>query len=515
MFCPLKRLVLTYLPTLTLCGCLLLFGTFLSSLAHPTSLGDGIRHLTLARLLQEGNSFEGWGDVLYSGYFSMRSSDPWFLTHVLLMPLGALDIAIAEDMLILLLIGAVGITFLLFLRTLRLSPASQSILIALLLLGHVQFTFRLLVGRPLFLMVALTMLALLAVLHKQPLLLLVLMTMATLLSHLFVFPLFVCLLGSLWLLSLSRKRTALLTVLSSLSGLAIGLLLHPQARNFAHYVFTIFLRVPFLTELDTGTEMHSGIGRMAAVLTLLGACSLFAYHLWYTRRVSWKEMHRRGLSLTASIVLVMTLGMLLWVRMLDFLWPLLLILLAQVLSLYPPIAKETAHVLLPRWALLRKYTLGVLLLVLTVNTAKTFYSFSTVNAENALSHFTDPMKNIPEKSRVLNVDWDLFPSLFSARPDLLFARGMDPSYDYLSDPDSIRFFAAVRNPSEETDWNVWLTELIQHIPSDYLALWRAEKRRNMIETLNQNKSLEHVGMSDRIIVYKILPSTEQSAQDSV
>ena len=144
-----------------------------------------------------------------------------------------------------------------------------------------------------------------------------------------------------------------------------------------------------------------------------------------------------------------------------------------------------------------------MLLILTVNTTKVFHTFGEGNADRALTHFSEPMENIPSESRVLNIDWDLFPALFSVRPDLLYARGMDPSYDYLEDPDSIPLFEAVRAPHEYTDWDTWLTEINQRMPSDYLTLWR-EGRRGVIETLNQHQALEYIGMSDHIIVYKIL-----------
>jgi hypothetical protein len=503
------------LPALTLCGCLLILALILSNIANPTSLGDSIRHLTLASLLRSGQSFQGWGDILYSGYFNTHNVDPWYLTHILLTPLGALDIVTAQKLFILLLVSVVGIGFLTTVNIWRLTPVTQSVLVCLLLFGHIQFSLRLLVGRPLFFMVTLTMFALLFVLQRHALPLIFLMIVATLLSHLFVFPLLVCLVGFLWLFSLSEKYKATLVLLCSIAGVCIGLFLHPQTSNYIHYIVTIFLKVPFLVQLNTSTEMHSGIGRMAPVFALFGAMILFAYSLRHSQRISWKDMHKHGLSLTAVIVTVMIGGMFVWVRMLDFLWPLLLVLLAQILSLHPRVVSETMQSILPQWALHKRLAIGVLVLFLTVHTGKIYYSFTSSDAGRALAHFAEPMKVIPDSARVLNIDWDLFPVLFSARPDLFYARGMDPSYDYLVDPESIGLFSTIRTSSPENiDWDAWLEEMMLHLPSDYLALW-TENRSETIEVLDNVQKLEQVGMSQRIVVYKILVSPRHQRKDSV
>lgn len=480
----------------------------LNILVNPTAPGDGIRHLTIARLLFEGQSFQGWGDFLYSGYFSTRTVDPWFLTHVLLTPLGAFDIALSQELLILILASAVGISFLISLNVLRVQSKTQSVLVALLLLGNVQFILRLLLGRPLFLMVALSMIVLLAIIHRRLVILLPMMIVTTLLSHLFVFPLFICCLGFVWLYSLGERSKAVRVFIYCVLGVLLGLILHPQTTNYIHYVLTIFLKVPFQEQLHIGTEMQPGIGNMAPIIALWGIIALFV-KVTLESGTAWKTFHERGITLSIGITALMTVGMLSWIRMLDFLWPLLLVLIAQLISLRPQVAEETARLIIPNRIVNKKIGLCVLLLFLTVHTAKAYNIYIQNDVDRAPVHFSEPLKNIPRAARVLNVDWDLFPSLFSVRPDLLYARGMDPSYDYLVDPYLNQLYAVIRTSSPKSiQWDVWIEELQSNVPSDYLALW-ADKHADVIAELDEIDGIELIGRSKKLVVYKILLSPKR------
>jgi len=502
----LPRRLIPYIPVCTVCTCLFVFALILSPLQNPTSLGDGIRHLALAQILHQGKQFGGWGDFVTSGYFSLHSSDPWYLTHLLITPLGALDTVLAQKIFILILGFAVGASFLLILSSLKIPSRMQSVCVLVLFLGNVQWMLRLLLGRPVFMMVSLLLLLLLSFLQRKTWPLLPLMTIATLLSHLFVFPLFLCLLGSLWFVLQREYRKASCSMVYAALGVSVAFLLIPQNLNYVHYIAEVFLKVPFNVQLFTGTEMQSGIHRMAPIVVLLGACTLFLRILRMQGRTTKEEMMARGIVLTGTLVGFMTVGMLVWVRMLDFLWPLLLVLLAQILSLCPSLPTELARYLLPKRVLKKRLAWAVLLLIIFVNIAKTEFTFLSTDADRNLGQFADAFKEVPPQSRVLNLDWDLFPALFTVRPDLLYTRGMDPSYDYLVSPHSIDLYSVIRTQTPDAvDWDNWLRELTQYVPSDVLVLWSAN-RSAVLNHLRTIPNLTLLRRNERIAVFKIATS---------
>jgi hypothetical protein len=427
------------LPLITSVIGLLILGSVLIGLEAPLSLGDGIRHITFAsQLFEHGvQHIGGWGDVLFSGYFSVRNIDPWFLTHVLLIPLTVMEVVPAQYLFALLQIALLCSVTVMIFRSLKLSPQVQSALLGVLLFGNIQFTLRLLLGRPLLITVALCILVLAAVLKRKAITVGILLALATLLSHMFPFPVFIAVCGCVWLVSISENKAALQLAMYSVIGVAIGIALHPQSLSYVHYMLTVFLREPFLTPIHNATEMQSGLTRMGAMAAVTGLAVLLAHYARMVGDVSWREMHDKGVSLTAGIVLFMLLCMLLWTRMMDFLWPLQIVLLGQILSLRPYLMRDIATALLPSFALKRGTIVLLTLLILGVHTAKLHHSFRTTDAKRLLTHFSTPLQNIPAGSRILNTDWDIFPALFTVRPDLLFTRGMSPSYDYVLSPKSI------------------------------------------------------------------------------
>lgn len=496
---------------------LLVLASLLLRLENPTSLGDGIRHLTLVRLLARGEiaEFHGWGDVLFTGYFSTRNVDPWYLTHTVLLPLGFLPLIPAQNSLILGMSALLAGAFLFAIRACKLSPLANGVLVLLLLLGNMQFSMRLMLGRPLFLMAALTLLCLACILERRAFAVGALLCVATLLSHLFFFPLAVALCGVLWLWSSGEKRMAAVLLACAAAGTGAGLLLHPDSAQYFHYFTRVFLRIPLLTGLPVGTEMQSGFDRMGMPIAAYGLAALFILVAKNRHSLPWSEMHQRGLTLTGGICIAMLLGMAAWVRMLDFLWPLLLVFVAQALSLSPALARETVSAILPRKAIAMHAPAVAMLMILTVHTVKLHVSFVETDHERSLAEFAGPLSGMAPGSRVLNLDWDLFPSLFSVRPDLLYARGMDPSYDYIADPAStILFLPEMSELETQEQRGAWLQTLEERFQPDYLAVW-ADKNTGMLQKLLATDDLVLVSKSERLAVFKTPKYAPLRAEDSV
>lgn len=501
-----------FLPLITTVVGLLILGSVLIGLEAPLSLGDGIRHITFASQFVEHGArhIGGWGDVLFSGYFTAYNIDPWFLTHILLIPLTGMEIVPAQYLFALLQIALLCAATVLVFRSLKLSPQVQSVLLGILLFGNMQFTLRLLLGRPLLITVALCVLVLAAVLKRKIQVVGILIALATLLSHMFPFPVFIAVCGCMWLVSITENKTALQLAVYSVIGVAIGVALHPQSLSYIHYMCTVFLREPFLTPIHNATEMQSGYARMGAMAAVTGLAVLLAHYARTVGNVSWSEMHRKGVSLTAGIVLLMLLCMLLWTRMMDFLWPLQIVLLGQLLSLRPHLMRDMATALLPSFALKKRTIVLLTLLVLGVHTAKLHHSFRTTDAKRLLTHFSIPLQDIPEGARILNTDWDIFPALFTVRPDLLFARGMSPSYDYVLDPTSIALFQTVHSHTPgNAEWKSSMKKLLTTYPAEYLVIW-TPKNTATTEALLSLSSLEEYGRSSEILVFTISPSAEDT-----
>lgn len=505
------------LPVIIIAFSTVIFASVFVGLHAPTSLGDGIRHHTLAsRLSQNGvSSFAGWGDILYQGYFSLHNSDPWFLTHILLMPLSVTDIMTAQRIFILMSIVLVSLAMLYAMRPLNLSATTQAVFLALLLFGHVQFSMRLLLGRPLILMVAMSIVIWSTVLQKKAVTAGVLLCIATLLSHLFIFPFFIVLCASIWLWTLREKHDAICMATAGVAGIALGFVLHPQSMEYMHFFFTVFLRIPFLQNLPLGTELKSGVGRMATPFALSGSAILLTYYAVRMCNITKKELQAGGVTLTAFIALVFLFGLCLWVRMLDFLWPILLLLLAQILSLTPNLAVKTAQALLPSFALRHHMPLLILLSILSVHTGKMHHSFRSTDSERLLSHFSVPLQNISADSKILNIDWDLFPALFTVRPDLRYARGMDPSLDFVADPSFMNVLMQIRNSHpENVNWESWAAALEQKYPSDFLVI-RIPVHKNVLPYIRAVSRFTEVETSEEIAVFKMSSSSEQSTKDAV
>lgn len=465
---------MTNRPLLALLLCLLPFGITVALTQNPTSLGDGIRHLTHAQILsQEGvYSSDGWGDYLFTGYFSDHSSDPWFLSHIVLIPLSALPLTHGHAGLVLLSILSIALSLLLIFRSWKLPPGTQAVLLSLLILGNTQFALRITLGRPVFLMVALTLWVIYAILQRKHIVLCVLLLLATLLSHLFVFPLFIVLTGVAWFLTNGDRREAVSALLWSAIGVVVGILIHPHSLPYLHYLSNVFFVIPFLSEsLDLGTEFRSESLYATLHLPFIALSGLTVVSALRKRETTFEDIHTNATTFLLCVCLVFIIGIYSWVRFVDFAWPLVVLLLGFICKTYPQSVSYTAKALLPSFALQKNVLVPVLLLVLIVTGVKVPMHFVKNDGERNLHALSALMSSIEPGARIFNVDWDTMPGLFSQRPDLLYARGMDPTFDYVWDPDASILLSALKSRERYLiDWDIWREQITEKYESDYIVI---------------------------------------------
>lgn len=456
----------------------------------------------MAQLMAEQGilAIGGWGDVLYHGYFTQRNSDPWFLYHVLLVPLTQFSPAVAQKIIILLSVVLLSSVFIAACRHLKLSPLSTSVLLAILLLGNIQFTLRAFLARPALILSALTVLCYLLILKRQWELLFGLLVFCTLLSHLFVIPLFILALCVLWHWSRFQDAEGFVLAFIVMSAVLLGIWLHPQSQNYLHYLATIFTKLPFLLHLDVGTEMKSGFGREATLLAMLGVITLALLAGIAQHKATLRLYHEQGITLLGSIVGIMCAGFFIWVRMIDFLWPFCLLFLATIISLQPYSISKTLPELLPKKLRHPHVYLLVLMIILGTHTGKLFHTYWQDDAHKSLEPARAALHTIPSGTKVLNVDWDVFPMLMSVRPDLQYARGMDPGFNFLLDRRSEQLFA---NTIERTHPAAWYKHALEVFPdTEVFVLW-SHRHPELLALFRSTPALQTVYPQDTISVFKI------------
>lgn len=515
---------------------------------NPISLDDGLRHFKIAELYREnwmkglagsesalGGRIEGWGDFFFTGYFSERNFDPWYGADLAYIPFTfipnpviGLKVATIGFLVIILL------SFLLLLRRYKASPELSALLLFLLFLGSYGFTNRMLFGRPFLLTTGVFLLTYLLLLEKRFFLLALLLAFSVLLSHLFIFPVLLCLLGVVWMLSLKRWRDSVLLAGAASGGVIIGFLLHPDPPLYLSYLRDVFLRIPFAKELGIGAEFAGGLSDADILLFLILFLLILVFALC-RRRFSLPALlsRRPEISLTLFLMLGFLGAYVLWERAVDFLWPLMLLFALQLLTIDANIEREafmhlhsSIHPRLPfRW-------IQGLLLLLFLNSGLIIFQNLKFDRSKSLS-FYSAIQSIPAQSRVLNIDWDIFPVLFFLRSDLLYARGMDPTFDWVNDVGATKLFDRVNDrfsfqwsdlprtiadarmrfngsnlsfvrlkEKEDLDVSLWLKDLRNHFQADYLLLKKGV-HPSLIQKLSEGQHLSLAFESHAIVIFSL------------
>jgi hypothetical protein len=483
------------------------FAIILFSSHEPYWYDDGLRHIVIAQQFL-ASGLHTWHQYFFAGYFSTRDLNPWFLSDLAYVPLAWLDTVTALKLTTICQISLLVGAFYLLLRQLHVVPQLQAIFIAVLLLGSEYFTLRLLLGRPFVLSAAVFFFALWAILQRRYLVLAGLIAISVLLSHMFVFTLVLCFVSALWCIWCEQGsfRSALRILSSWLGGASLGFLLHPQQQLYMSYIREVFVVIPFSKDLGIGWEFSSGLLHAEpSVFLILGLLPVLIVLAGRQLGQRYLVLHRASFILLLALSLVFFGGYLIWQRTIDYLWPLLLLTTASIASCSPQFQSMVMQALWQKriWKL---SLLHILVFVGFWQLAGLWLGMRYPSEKPSIVEF-DVLQRLPPQARVFNLDWDYFPAYFFFRPDLQYARGMDPTLDYKHNALDFQAIDIVRQGEESitTDAQEWLAEVTKRFNPQYLVI---DKLRYpaLTSQLAKLASLRVAGKTDKIIAFQIHPS---------
>lgn len=477
---------------------------FLFMLKNPLSLDDGLRHFAMAKVMAEKGILNtaGWSEFFYGGYLSNLKTDPWFLSDALMVPLVQLPADTALKIFTVFTLVCIAVASVLALKSLRVNKVLSTVAIALLFFGDQQFLGRLLIARPFSLMTAVFILSIYTIIKRRYIVAGVVMMIAVLLSQLFVFPLALFILAVCWLFFTRRQKSACVLACCTVAGLAAGLYLHPHNTEYLQYLYSAFVQIPFLQNpIELSREMQSGFMDVsgAGVIILLGSATVLTLLEWRMRGAAFFRTPSFFLLLVALLLLPFYV---LWVRSIDLLWPVLVLLNAGLASLQLKPVMKFARFLSAK-KLFRilgsAYAAAQVLLVPGW--------FALHNYENTLSVY-NVLENIPSGARVLNLDWERFFAYVSVRPDLEYAAGIDPSFTYLTEPEAAEDLknlqdeqlATVKDPSVSAA--TFMQSLLKLYPAEYLAVHKGNYD-TLIKLAETLPFLKPVGESPAMMIYSV------------
>lgn len=468
-----------FAPLLTIAVLVTIVGASISTTTSPISWDDGLRHITMARVMRQEGVDQTWSRFFFGGYFAEHPVDPWLLADVSYIPFTAF-----ADPVALRLYSIFGIFVLLLsmwrvLQSLKL-PAGWLCLLLMLTLMDSGLYVRLLLGRPFVWSTIFSLLTLDAILRRRPAAVALVLLLATLFSQLFVFPLLVVGAASLYSLLCRRVGDGVWIALATLIGVVAGILLHPHSWEYVQYLVHVFIQIPFSSRtLSLGSEMQPSMSASPAV-ALLGITLLLLFGGVRQGSARWSDALRIGTPLIALLVLPLLLAYVLaWMRAIDLLWPLLVVLLGHVFVLSRPFVGDLFHVRMdPVLPKVRGGTLVVVILILAFVSIPIRHAgiLSKDDAERSMTHLA-ALQVLPDGARVLNPEWFFFPPYVAANPRLTFATGIDNTFTWKPNPEAYElleayFSIAARTPNPVLDIPSWLQQLIEIYPSDYLVVSR-------------------------------------------
>ena len=504
-----RRILLPFLTILFLSGAT--FGSLLLS-SSPTSWDDGLRHITMARVMREEGIDQTWDRFLFGGYLAEHPLDPWFLADVSYIPFTAFPDALGLKLYATLGIAALLLALWYIIAPMKL-PAPWVTALLLLVFVMQGFYGRLVLARPFVWSTVFSLLALDAVLRRRWVQLTCVLLIATLFSQLFVFPLLLALSGVAWLLSLRDRRAAITATTCIALGVLAGVALHPHPVSYVLYIVAVFLRIPFeARSLNLGTEMYPGFLSATAPTAILGSLVLICTGAHTEgHKIRLRALHEDGTTLLAALTACAFFAYLFaWNRMIDLLLPLLIFLCARVLKHIEPFAKELFTVSLA--PLLPRIRGGTLLLATLFAAAlctigRAAAGLYTTAADRVLAHAA-PLAAIPAGSRVLNPEWFLFPLFMHGNPHVRYATGIDNTFMAVTNRSAyqlleVTFSPAATLPRAVVDTRAWIAQLLEHFPSDYLVLSNGWGK-NLLPLLRETPGLTELTESGaKIEVFEI------------
>lgn len=463
----------------------------------PTSWDDGLRHITMARVMREEGIDQTWDRFLFGGYLAEHPVDPWFLADVSYIPFTFFSDTVGLKLYAVVAITALLLALWYIIAPLKL-PTGWVMTLLLLVFLMPDFYGRLLLARPFVWSTAFSLLALDAVLHRRWIILGIVLCLATLFSQLFMFSLAFAVAGIAELLMLSDRRSAARGSASIFLGVAAGVALHPHAIAYTIYIATVFLRIPFEAHtLNLGTEMYPGFLMGSVPMVIVGSLLLLCVGAHaHGNRLPFSSLYRDGTALIAAFTLCFfVVYFAVWNRIIDVLLPLLILLCARVLKHIEPFARELFAVSLgPLFPRLRGGPVLVTLLFVAAifSIGNASLTLRSTDDDRSLAHAA-PLAEIPAGSRVLNPEWFLFPLFVHAHTRVRYATGIDNTFMAVTNREAyqlleVTFSPASTLPRPVVDTRAWIAQLLAYFPSDYLVLSNGWGR-NLLPLLRETPGL--------------------------
>ncbi len=503
-----RLLPLPVLPSLAVTFSLLLIWIALIMLGNPVSLDDGLRHFAMARLMMEqGIGAADWSQFFSYGYFAHHSVDPWFLSNLAFIPLLPFGPVLALKIFVIASIALLIASFLYTFHSFQTPRFVAAICIGLLLFFEPTFFYRSLLGRPFSFITPLAVVIIVATLRKQSILICIALALSVLLSQVFIFPLLIAFACVFWRLSLRQWWEASALFSWSLFGIFLGFFFHPHSSQYFFYILDTFVRIPFIAGMQLGPEMQSGLFASSRVFVMLTVILLLHGGL-IRKKIAWHTYQETGLSALSFLTFFFLFLFFLWARAIDFLWPIAILFLVRLLSLYPGLFTETLRSITPKRFIFRP-TISVLIVLLLCSSS--FFAVAKelvkTDGDRTLSIYEDALRAVPSGSNVLNVDWHFFMGAVVVRSDLQYATGIDPSYTYLDSPEALLLLASLNTPKFQqspTDHDVraWLQNIVRIHPSDYLVLFR-KGHEAVIDRMERGLFMKDLSMSRSIAVFEL------------
>lgn len=501
-----------WIPLVAIILILSIVSLSLSFSSSPLSWDDGLRHITMARVMRSEGILQTWDRFLYGGTLSHMKLDPWFLADVAYIPF-----IYFPDALALRLFSIVGIAVLLgalwrIISPLKLPRSWEAVLLLLTIIAP-GFYGRMLLGRPFVWSSVFVLLVLDACLRRHYFQLCFVLFLATLTSQLFVLPLIVALGMSVWFLLSSQNRVAFSISFSSILSVGLGILIHPQSRAYAMYILTVFFKIPFVTTaIRLGTEMYPGAFDATVPIALIGACILLLFgskHAGHT--INSETISRHGtipLAVLVGVLFVLTCTA--WSRMIDLLWPLEVVLLAHVFAIAKPYVEDLCSTSLrPHLPLTGgKVITALLCLSFLMFVFQSAGSALADDEERSLSRL-EPLSRIPAGSKVLNPEWFLFPAFVAVNPHVRYATGIDNTFLWKEDPVAYSLLDVLFEPAGQferpiIDTAEWISQLLEHFPGSEYFIVSRNYGKHLLPALRTTPGLRALTQSgDHLEVFAI------------
>jgi len=470
------------------------------------SFDDSLRHFMMGKLMAARGilGLRGWSEWFFAGYLFEHPVDPWFLSNVLYMPFTGFPIAQGLHLYALFSITFLAFCFVLILKNLEVNPVISSLLVLLLIFGHEGFLFRLLIARPFTVITALTVLLMLFIIKKKNIPAGITMVLLVMLSHIFVFPLGVALIG-VFLSYMNKNKQKSLSLFAAVSvGTLVGFFLHPEPIEYLKYMGLVFFRTPFMNFPDRATELSGGLGEGGIIFVITAVIVLLHFLIIFNRKVRQKDLF---VLLFLDFVAVFFLAQfMLWARSMDFLWPALLVLAGWLTTYFADPFGKLSELFSQKRHAIGALTAAFTLFVCFVSTVPLALAINFSDKNHSLNFYKQAFANVEPSARILPVRWDWFSPSVAVRPDLKYARGIDPLFDYASNSGAYALMAAVfptRFPEtrQYIDAEGWLEASLKVYPSDYLML-SAERYAPIIKSIKK-LGYEDVSQSEKWAVFDV------------